>query len=83
LGSLARAVQKRANQAPPDEGPYWFYVDRPTPILALDEYREIGEFVPGSWYLAKGSYGDWIHAANETSTVEGWIAGWAVIRAPS
>ncbi len=83
LGSLAKAVQKRAGNAPPDEGPYWFYVEQPTPLLALDEYREVGEITPGSWYLAKGTYGDWIHASTEQSTAEGWIPGWAAKRAPS
>jgi hypothetical protein len=83
VGSLARAVQKRSSGAPSDDGPYWFYVDEPTPMFGLEEYREVGEAVPGSWYLAVGTYGDWVHASDQQSMVEGWIAARAAKPAPT
>jgi hypothetical protein len=83
LGSLAKAVQRRAAGEAPTEGPYWFYVEQPTPMLALEEYRHVGTVAPGSWYLAKGTYGDWIHAASGDASLEGWVAARAAKAAPS
>ena len=74
VGALAKAVQKRSSGSPSDDEPFWFSVDQPTPMFGLDEYKEVGEVVPGSWYLAVGTYGDWIHAADQDMSVEGWIA---------
>jgi hypothetical protein len=83
VGALARAVQKRSSGAPSDTGPYWFHVDEPVPMFGLEEYREVGEVTPGSWYLALGTYGEWIHASDEQSAIEGWIAASAARPAPS
>jgi hypothetical protein len=83
VGALAKAVQRRSSGAPPDDGPYWFSVDRPTTMFGLEEYKEVGELAPESWYLARGTYGEWIHAVDEQSAVEGWIAARAARPAPS
>ena len=76
-------MQKRSSGEASTEDPYWFYVEEPTPMLGLEEYKLVGELTPGVWYLAKGTHGDWLHVADQNATIEGWIAGWAAKRSPS
>ena len=83
IGALAKAVQRRSSGTRPDDGPYWFSVDQPTTMYGLEEYKEVGQLAPGSWYLARGTYGEWIHAVDQQSAVEGWIATRAARPAPS
>jgi hypothetical protein len=52
-------------------------------MFGLEEYKEVGEIAPGSWHLARGTYGEWIHAVDQQSAVEGWIAARAAKPAPS
>ena len=83
MGSLARAAQKHSDGETPAGGVYWFYVGQPTPMFGLTDFeRVIAQLIPGTWYLAKATYHEWVHAADENSNMEGWIAGWAVEPAP-
>ena len=83
LGSLAKAVQKRANSEPGTGNEYWFYVDQPTPMFGLEDYERVtAELSPGTWYLAKDAYDEWVHVVDEGAGLEGWIAGGAVKRVP-
>lgn len=55
--------------------PYWFYVSTPTDMYGIDEYETvIARLAPGTWYTAVATYDEWVHAFDEPSGFEGWVA---------
>ena len=75
LGSLTKAVKKRASGAAPSAGAFWFYVSQPTPVFGIDDHRTVaGQLQPGSWFLARDTYGKWLHVEDKASGLEGWIS---------
>lgn len=82
--SLARATQLR-NQGGQSAGePFWFYVESAAPVFGMDGgQRQIAEAVPGVWYLARGTYGDWVHMQDADDGWEGWVPGWAAKPQPT
>ncbi len=83
LGSLERTAKGRSSGAAPTAAPFWFYVTRSTPLFGLSDYGTIvGELSPGTWYLAQGTYGEWVHAVDRATNVQGWVAAQAALPAP-
>ncbi len=79
--SRAAAAQKRATAGSSAVDPHWFYVTAPTEMYGLDNYDDvIGQVEPGSWYEAKAIYDDWVHAVDQSTGREGWVAKDAVNR---
>ncbi len=83
VGSLERAAKERSSGAASTTASFWFYVTEPTPLFGLEDYSTVvGELSPGSWYLAQGTHGEWVHAVDSATNVEGWVAGPAAQPAP-
>ena len=75
VASRAAAAQKRAMSGGGLSDPYWFYVAASTEVYGLENYETVvGRLVPGDWYMAKATYDEWVHAFDEPSGLEGWIA---------
>ena len=81
LASRAAAAQKRVMSGDRPVDPYWFHVTEATEMFGLDDYETVvGRLVPGTWYGARATYDDWVHAFDEGSSLEGWVAKHAVTR---
>jgi len=81
--SLKKAAKGRSSGAASTTASFWFYVAQPTPLFGLEDYSTVvGELSPGSWYSAQGTHGEWVHAVDSATNVEGWVAGPAAHPAP-
>jgi hypothetical protein len=81
--SLRKAAKGRSKGVASTTASFWFYVTQPTPLFGLEDASTVvGELSPGSWYLAQGTHGEWVHAVDGATSVEGWVAGPAAQPAP-
>jgi SH3-like domain-containing protein len=81
MASLAKAVTKRTQGRATAAAAYWFYVEAATPVFSIEDHtRQVAELRPGSWYLARAEYDEWVHMKDDDSGAEGWVPGWAAKR---
>jgi hypothetical protein len=82
-GALAQARKRAAARAVAgdhdDVAPYWFYVNDQTALYGLTEHDEIvAQLTPGTWYLARATYAEWVHARDDDRNLEGFVAAYAI-----
>lgn len=79
MASLAAAAAKHKKGKASAKDAYWFYVEGQTPVFSLEDHtHQAGELRPGTWYLARATYDEWVHMRDEDAGIEGWVPGWAV-----
>lgn len=84
LSSLAAAAKKRKGARQEYRDPYWFYVETATAVYGIEDYTAtVTALRPGTWYLAKATYDEWVHVTDADRSFEGWTPGWAVHRQPA
>ncbi len=84
LMKAKKAATRRAEKGDPGDVAdlYWFYVDSPTAVYPTTGEDTITAYLlPGSWYLAKATYEQWVHTVDEDRGLEGFVAQYAVNRA--